>query len=130
MFAKNLDIVIANQEYCKKYYELSEANAVWYPSLDASASYNGFTQDNSLSIKLPTGQSLSENLPSGRAELGVDLSYPVTASFVNMYNIKYRDLAIKVKFAQNAALKNELSYKLGLLFFQWDFSYFQTDVQK
>ena len=44
MFAKNLDIIIANQEYCKKYYELAEANAVWYPSLDASASYNGFTQ--------------------------------------------------------------------------------------
>ena len=130
MFVKNLDIVIANQEYCKKYYELAEANAVWYPSLDASASYNGFTQDNSLSIKLPTGQSLGENLPSSRAELGVDLSYPVTAAFVNMYNVKYRDLAIKVKFAQNAALKNELSFKLGFLFFQWDFSYFQTDVQK
>jgi outer membrane protein TolC len=47
MFAKNLDIVISNQEYCKKYYELSEAKSVWYPSLDASASYTGFTQKDS-----------------------------------------------------------------------------------
>ena len=58
------------------------------------------------------------------------MSYPVTAAFVNIYNIKYRDLAIKAKFAQNAALKNDLSFKLGLLFFQWDFSFSQTDVQK
>ena len=136
MFVKNLDIVIANQEYCKKYYELAEANAVWYPSLDASAFYNGFTRDNSINIAvppskaMPNGLSVSQNIPSDREELGVDLSYPVTAAFVNMYNIKYRDLAIKVKFAQNAGLKNELSFKLGLLFFQWDFSYFQTDVQK
>ena len=136
MFAKNLDITIANQEYCKKYYELAEANAVWYPSLDASASYNGFTRDNSINITVPPnkampgGLSINQNIPSDREELGVDLSYPVTAAFVNMYNVKYHDLAIKAKFAQNAALKNDLSFKLGLLFFQWDFSFSQTDVQK
>lgn len=137
MLANNLDIVIANQEYCKKYYELSEAKSVWYPSLDASASYAGFTQDNSINIAvpprppvLPTGLSVNQNIPSDREELGVDLSYPVTAAFVNMYNIKYRDLAIKVKFAQNAALKNQLSFKLGTLFFQWDLSFSQKEVQK
>jgi outer membrane protein TolC len=125
MFAKNLDIVISNQEYCKKYYELSEAKSVWYPSLDASASYTGFTQKDSINIGV-----FKNAIPSDKGELGIDLSYPVTAAFVNMYNIKYRDLAIKVKFAQNAALKNQLSFKLGTLFFQWDFSFSQTEVQK
>ena len=130
LFARNLDIVISNQEYCKKYYELSEAKSLWYPSLDASASYTGFTEKNSITMSLPTGQSLKQSIASDRGELGVDFSYPVTAAFVNMYNIKYRDLAIKVKFAQNAALKNQLSFKLGTLFFQWDFSFSQTEVQK
>lgn len=130
MFAKNLDIAIANQEYCKKYYELSEAHSVWYPSLDASASYTGFTEKNSITMSLPTGQSLKQTIASDRGELGIDLSYPVTAAFVNMYNVKYHDLAIKVKFAQNASLKNQLSFKLGTLFFQWDLSFSQKEVQK
>jgi outer membrane protein TolC len=104
--------------------------------LDASASYSGFTQDNSLNIniapspKFPAGLSAKESFASDREELGVDLSYPVTAAFVNTYNMKYHDLAIKTKFAQNAALKNQLSFKLGMLYFQWDFSYAQTDMQK
>ena len=133
MLFKNLDLVIANQEYCKKDYELAEAKAQWYPSVDLDGGY-GY-QNKKSTITLPIN---SPFLPSGplqmgtydRSDLGLDISYPITAAFVNIYNVKYRTLAMQVKSAQNAALKNQLSFKLGALYFLWELSYGATEVQK
>jgi outer membrane protein TolC len=37
---------------------------------------------------------------------------------------------LQIKSMQNSALKNQLSYKLAVLYFSWDFSFCQTTVQK
>ncbi len=138
MLFKNTDIVIANQEFCKKGYEETEAKAVWYPSLDVVGSYNHVTENSSTTISglplpgLAPGSSETLPIPNSmnKTELGVDLTYPLTAAFVNVYNVRYRRLALTVKEAQNQGLKNLLSFKLGAIYLQWNMSYQQTDVYK
>jgi outer membrane protein TolC len=135
LLANNLDIVMAYQDYCKKAYEEAEAKATWYPSLDVVGSYNYFTEKNSIMFPsdvpgFPPALA-GQTLPLGnnyRAEGGLDLSYPLTTAFVNMYNVRYRRLALQMKDAQNAGLKNQLSFRLGALYFAWELSYSQVEV--
>lgn len=131
----NLDIVTAYQDYCKKSYEEAEAKAVWWPSLDVVGSYNYFSDKNSITFPsdipgFPPALA-GRTLPLGnqyRAEAGLDVSYPITASFVNIYNVRYRHLALQMKDTQNAGLKNQLSFKLGALYFLWSLSFSQVGV--
>jgi len=138
MLFKNTDIVIANQEFCKKGYEESEAKALWYPSLDVVGSYNHFTQNSSTTISglpfpgLSPGASTTLPIPNSmnKTEIGADLSYPLTTAFVNNFSVRYRHLAITAKEAQNQGLKNQLSFKLGAMYLQWNLSFQQIDVYK
>ena len=131
----NLDIIMAYQDYCKKSFDEAEAKAMWYPSLDVVGNYNYFTEQNSIDIPagfFAPGQPertgyLGNNY---RAEAGLDLSYPITAALVNIYNVNYRRLALRTKDAQNAGLKNQLSFRLGGLYFGWLLSYSQVEVHQ
>jgi outer membrane protein TolC len=129
----NLDIVMAYQDYCKKSFEEAEAKAVWWPSLDVVGSYNYFSEKNSIHIPAgtlsPTQPDVTTNLGTNyRAEAGLDLSYPITTAFVNMYNVRYRHLALQMRDAQSAGLKNQLSFRLGALYFLWGLSFSQVEV--
>jgi outer membrane protein TolC len=136
MLFRNFDLVIANQEYCKKSFEESEAKAVWYPSLDVIGNYNYLSEKNS--IVLPPSSPLAALLgPNGatlgtnyKTEAGFDISWPLTTAFVNMYNVRYRHLAVSTKEAQNLGLKNQYSFRLGAMFLQWNMSFQQADVYK
>jgi outer membrane protein TolC len=133
---RNFDLVIANQEYCKKSYEESEAKSVWYPSFDIVGNYNYFTEKNSITFpQFPATSPLADlsdkNLSMGsnaKAEAGFDLSWPLTTAFVNLYNVRYRHLAVSAKGAQNQGLKNQLSFRLGAMFLQWNLSFQQAEV--
>ena len=138
LLSNNLDIVSAYQDYCRKSYEEAEAKAAWYPSLDVVGTYNYFTEKNSIDVSerwssqaRPWRDLLAGRLPSAtnyRAEAGLDLSYPLTTALVNMYNVRYRRIGLKVKDAQNAGLKNQLSFRLGAMYFAWVLSYGQVNV--
>jgi outer membrane protein TolC len=138
MLFRNFDLVIANQEYCKKSFEESEAKAVWYPSLDVIGNYNYLSEKNSISFpSFPAGTPLAglggQSLSLGtnyKTEAGFDVSWPLTTAFVNMYNVRYRHLAVSTKEAQNLGLKNQYSFRLGALFLQWNMSFEQADVYK
>jgi outer membrane protein TolC len=130
MLFKNLDMVIAHQEYCKKLYEEGEAKAVWYPSLDIIGSSAFLSEKNSISFPRALGGGKLSLGTHYRAEAGVDLSWPLTAAFVNIYNVRYRRLALTQKEAQNQGLKNQLSFRLGLLYLSWVLSYGQVEVYK
>lgn len=131
---KNLDMVIANNDYCKISYEESEAKAAWYPSLDIVGSSGYFSEKNTITfpgvLPPPIGGSKQPLGTRYRAEAGVDLSWPLTAAFVNLYNVRYRHLALTSKEAQNQGLKNQLSFRLGILYLSWILSYQQADVYK
>lgn len=137
LVSNNLDIVSAYQDYCKKSYEEAEAKAAWYPSLDVVGNYNYFTEKNSIVFPsdglsgTPLAGLGGRSLTLGanyRAEAGLDLSYPLTTALVNMYNVRYRRIGLKAKDAQNAGLKNQLSFRLGAMYFAWVLSYGQVDV--
>ncbi|HAJ78972.1 MAG TPA: hypothetical protein DCO75_04310 [Fibrobacteres bacterium] len=127
MLIKNLDIVIANQDYCKKDYELTEAKSVWYPSFDASGSLSYQNKKSTITLPIYNSMEIGTN---DRSDLGLEVSYPLTAAFVNTFNVKYRTMDLQIKSMQNSALKNQLSYKLAALYFSWDFSFCQTVVQQ
>ncbi len=133
MLFQNLDINIARQEYCQKDYELSEAKSAWYPSLDASASYSYQNKKNTIALPFRIPNSPSGPLEVGindRSDIGLDLTYPVTAAIVNRYNVQSRNYSLRVKYAQNMAQRNQLSFKLGMLYFLWDLSFSQYGVKK
>ena len=140
MLFRNFDLVIANEEYCKKSFEETEAKAIWYPSLDVIGNYNYLSEKNTISLPsslFPPGSPLAalagQNAPLGtnyRTEAGIDVSWPLTTAFVNIYNIRYRHLALTVKEAQNLGLKNQLGFRLGAMFLQWNMSFQQVDVYK
>ncbi|HUI91170.1 MAG TPA: TolC family protein [Chitinivibrionales bacterium] len=135
----NLDIVAAYQDYCKKSFEEAEAKSGWWPSLDVVGSYDYFSERNSIkfpdNLPVPPASPLSalagKSLTMGnyyRAEAGLDLSYPITSAFVNIFNVRYRHLGLQMKDAQNEGLKSQLSFKLGALYFLWSLSYGQAEV--
>jgi outer membrane protein TolC len=139
LLSNNLDIVSANQDYGRKSYEEAEAKAAWWPSLDVVGSYNYFTEKNTITFPndglsgTPLAGLAGRSLSMGnnyRAEAGVDLVYPLTSSLVNIYNVRYRRLGLRTKDAQNAGLRNQLSFRLGAMYFAWILSYGQTDVYR
>jgi len=133
MLYKNLDIIIANQEYCKKDLELEEAKSIWRPSVDLDGMYGFQNKKNTISLPFKSPLFPSGPLEIGtydRSDVGLDVSWPITAALVNIYNVKYRTMALQIKSAQNAALKNQLSLALGALYLTWDFSYAQTSIRQ
>jgi outer membrane protein TolC len=134
MLFRNSDLVIANEEYCKKSFEEEEAKAMWYPSLDVIGNYNYLSEKNSitLSSSSPLAGLMGQNaIPLGtnyKTEAGFDVSWPLTTAFVNIYNIRYRHLALTAKEAQNQGLKNQFSFRLGAMFLQWNMLFQQEDV--
>ena len=133
MFFKNLDLIIDRQEYCQKDYELAEAKSAWYPSIDLFGSYAYQSKKNSISLPIRSPFFPSGPLEMGvkdRSDIGVELTYPVTAAIVNIFNVKSRQLALQTKSAQDMALRNQLSFKLGTLYFLWNLSYSQMNVKK
>jgi outer membrane protein TolC len=139
MFLKNLDLTIARQEYCQKDYELAEAKSAWYPSVDAFGSYSYQTKKNSIALPPQTPSPSGATLPSGRpmemgvkdrSDMGLEVTYSITGALVNTFNVKYRQSALSVKSAQDLTLRNQLSFKLGILYFRWDLSYSQMKLKK
>jgi outer membrane protein TolC len=133
MFFKNLDLTIDRQEYCQKDYELVEAKSAWYPSIDLFGSYAYQSKKNSISLPIRSSFFPSGPLEMGvndRSDVGLELTYPVTAAIVNIFNVKSRQLALQTKSAQDMALRNRLSFKLGTLYFLWSLSCSQMNVKK
>jgi outer membrane protein, adhesin transport system len=125
MLFRNFDLVIANEEYCKKSFEEAEAKGVWFPSFDVVGLYNHLTDSSSMTLGR---QTFHIPYSANKTEIGADLSYPLTTAFVNIFNVRYRHLALAAKDAQNQGLKNQLSFKLGAMFLQWNMSFQQVDV--
>ncbi len=134
MLLKNIELNMARQEYCQKDYELAEAKSAWYPSIDLFGSYNYQNKRNT--IVFPAFSPLSpasgpqEIGINERADMGIELTYPITSAVVNIFNVKYRQTAMIMKSAQDMALKNQLSLRLGSLYFLWELSYSQMNVKK
>jgi len=137
LFKNNLDILTAEVELRKANDDLAEAHCAWWPSLDASASYNYLTKKNALFINpsklnpmLPDSVTEMTLGANDRAEFGLDLTYPFFTGFSRYFAVTGGKEAMAAKQAALDAVKNHVSLALGLLYFQWELSYKQADLRK
>ncbi len=146
MLEKNLDISIATQELGKSRNAESEARALLYPTVDLVGSYAYFSERNRMIqmesaikylptldtfILMPTGKTKTVKLgDNDRADVGIDVAYPLTQAIVNKFNLQYRALGSSLKETQITQLENVLSFKLGMLYLQWEIARLQAKTQK
>ncbi|MBN1129583.1 MAG: TolC family protein [Chitinispirillaceae bacterium] len=137
LFKNNLDILAAGAELRKAEAEMVETRTVWWPSLDAGASYQYLSERNRLRLVLPPlvpgAQQINLNREIGsydRAELGLDLSWPLFTGFSRYYAVlgKKEYVAIKKAAVEETVRRTTLS--LGMLYLQWEFSYKQADMRR
>jgi outer membrane protein TolC len=133
----NYDLQTAELEIKKVNSEIAEAKSAFYPSLDASASYNYVTEKSKVKITTPpnpltpSGSTFtSTSGQNDRTEFGLDLSYPFFTGKSRIYNLKNKE-TLKSSRQQNLkVIKNRYSFALGLIYFRWNLSYKQLDVRR
>ncbi len=139
LFKNNLDILAAEAELQKAGDEVAEARSAWWPSLDASASYNYLTEKSKLHLQLDPNQMFFGSPAvtidraigaNDKADFGLDLSYPFFTGFSRYYAVTNKKEAVAAKQALLDATKNRASLGLGLLYLQWELSFKQADLRK
>ena len=133
LFKNNLDIMAAEVDLQKANDEMDVARSAWWPSLDASASYNYLTEKSSIHIEnLPfPGNTIDRTIgANNKADFGLDCTYPFFTGFSRYFAVRNRKAAVAEKQARLDAIKNRASLGLGLLYLQWELSYKQTDLRK
>jgi outer membrane protein TolC len=133
LFKNNLDILVAEAELQKVEGEYSETRSVWWPSLDASASYNYLTEKTRLHIPNPMvpGKFIDGTIgPNDRAELGLDLTYPLFTGFSRHFAVESKNEYVASKRAMLQGTINRITLSLGALYLQWELSYKQADMRR
>jgi outer membrane protein TolC len=133
LFKNNLDIMAAEVDLQKANDEMAVAQSAWWPSLDASASYNYLTEKSSIHIEnLPfPGNMIDRTIGANtKADFGLDMTCPLFTGFSRYCAVRNRKAAVAEKQARLDAIKNRASFCLGLLYLQWELSYKQTDLRK
>jgi outer membrane protein TolC len=137
LFTNNLDIITAEVEVKKANDELAEARSAWFPSLDASGSYNYLSKRNTLFINPSTiNRMLPDTLvemsmgSNRKTDFGLDLTYPLFTGFSRYYAVTGGKEAVAAKHSMLDGIKNRASLSLGLIYLQWELSYKQMDLRK
>lgn len=137
LFKNNLDVLAAEEEVAKARNELSEAYTSYWPSLDATGSYNYLTEKSRLSVNsgplAPGLPPLAIDMPIGgndKAECGLNLSYPFFTGFQRYYAVSGQKEVVAMKQASLDGVKNRASLNLGLLYLQWELSFKQAGLRR
>ena len=132
LFKNNLDIMVAQAELRKVEAELSETRSAWWPSIDVNGSYFYLSDKNSLKVTLPRpiGEINREFGTNDRAEIGLDLSYPLFTGFSRYYADHIKQESVASKKAQLEGVINRITLSLGVLYLQWELSYKQADLRR
>jgi outer membrane protein TolC len=133
----NFDLQAGEAEIKKVTSEIAEAKSAFYPSLDASASFNYVTEKSKVKITTPPNPLtpagatfISTSGQNDRTEFGLDMSYLFFSGKSRIYNLKNKETLKSAKEQNLQVLKNRYSYTLGLMYFRWNLSYKQLDVRR
>jgi outer membrane protein len=130
LFNNNLDIMVAQAELRKVEAELTETKSAWWPSVDVNGSYLYFSEKNSIKFSL-LGREIDTTIGTNdRAEIGLDLSYPLFTGFSRYYADHIKQQSVASKKAQLEGVINRITLTLGVLYLQWDISYKQADLRR
>jgi outer membrane protein TolC len=132
LFKNNLDLMVAQTELRKVEAELSETRSAWWPSVDVNGSYLYLSEKSSLKVTLPPpiGEINREIGANDRAEIGLDLSYPLFTGFSRYYTDHINRESVASKKAQLEGAINRITLTLGVLYLQWELSYKQADLRR
>ncbi|MFH0919860.1 MAG: TolC family protein [Fibrobacterota bacterium] len=108
--------------------QLAEARAAWHPSLSLFAGYSWTSDTQSIRMPPPIGtRTLGTN---DKVETGADLSWPLFTGLSRYYTCAGASHEAEAQSLVAQAAENRLSFQLGMVYFAWELSRKQMDVQK
>jgi outer membrane protein TolC len=116
------DILAQRQASEKAKADLSVARSALWPSLDASGSYQVFSQANQISLALPPPINTTINKTLGDRDqevYGLDLTYPLFTGGAKWREIQAQRTAVEAQSSQMQFLQNQVSLSLAALFYAW-----------
>ena len=122
LLAANPDLRIQREEQDKAEAQLSEARAAYWPSLDASASYQAFSKATEINIDMPAPiGGIHKTLgDKDREEYGIDLTYPLFLGGGRGQQIKARRSSVEAQGERVRAAENQTSLRLAALYYAWN----------
>jgi outer membrane protein TolC len=135
LFKENPDLAVLRLEADRAREQVREAKAAWYPSVDALGNYSYTTETPHFQLNIPGVNipGFNENRPIGdhdRTELGVDASYALFTGFARERNVDSKRAGAEAKDAQWRGAKNQVSLRLGSLFYAWQLAGSQAAYQQ
>lgn len=124
LFRDNADLAMLRLESERALSQSEEAQAAWFPSLDASANYGFTTETSRLKLDIPfpppAGTSVERALgDQDKVEFGLDATVPLFTGFSRGHTIGSRQAQARSKEALAQAAHNQLSLRLAALFYGW-----------
>ena len=135
LFRGNPDLAVLQLEVERAEDQTQEARAAWLPSIDAAGSY-GYTSETSrlkLDLPFPPPAGTTINKPIGdhdRVELGLDANYALFTGFARGKNLESKRAGARARSAQWRGARNQMSLRLGALFYGWQLAGSQAAYQE
>jgi outer membrane protein TolC len=120
----NPDLAILKLEVERAEAQAQESRAAWFPSVDAVGSYSYTTETPNLKLDLPIpppgGTHIDRALGDhDKVEVGLDATYPLFTGFARGNTMDAKRAAVKAREAQLAGARNQMSLRLGSLYYAW-----------
>jgi outer membrane protein TolC len=130
----NPDLAILKLEVERAEAQAQETKAAWFPSVDAVGSYSYTSETPRLKLDLPipppAGTHIERELGDhDKVEVGVDATYPLFTGFARGNNVDAKRAAVQAREAQWRGARNQLSLKLGALYYAWQLASAQAAYQ-
>ena len=127
----NPDLAILKLEVERAEAQARESRAAWFPSVDAVGSYSYTTETPHLKLDLPFpppgGTHIDRALGDhDKMEIGLDATYPLFTGFARGNTMESKRAAIRAREAQLAGARNQMSLRLGSLFYAWQLASLQA----
>ncbi len=138
LLKNNKELASIHHSIEKHGYEIKEVLALYHPSLTSSAIYTYFSKKNQLSlsetINTPVGQmplDLDKELgDNDRAEIGIDLAYPIFTGTTRKYLVKNKKHAFEAEKLRYNCIKNQLLFSMAVIYIQWHLAVEKSDLHE
>ena len=131
LFAGNMDLAISASQELQAFSALREARGAFHPSLSVSGLYGYQSEAQTLSLDLPFLPPLEKEIGDhDRVEMGADLTLPLFTGFSRWNAMKIRSWEMRGLEARREALKQRLSFQLGMLYFSHELLQKKNDAQQ
>jgi outer membrane protein TolC len=146
LFENNLDIQIAEMRHEKSTLEIVRSRAALFPTIDGYSSYGyqseiarmKFQNRIPMQFELAPGvvkkDTMDLNIDQDigdhdRVELGLNFNYPFSLGLTPIYDMRAKETGTAIQSLALQTIKNQLSLRLGQLYFQWELACRKVEAQ-